>query len=93
MGEAWRSEGERGLAIHVSHAGVTFYRGEKNVAYKQRDWSGTVSLWLKFDVEQAPLRVMLILQLTTRSWNDGAFFVDFNKMETHVIFVWVPSPT
>ena len=73
-------KGSGALQFTDRDAAWIFYRGEKNVTYKQRDWSGTVSLWLKFDAEQALAPGYADpLQLTTRSWNDGAFFVDFNK--------------
>ena len=57
-----------------------FYRAEDNVAYKEKNWSGAVSVWLKVDPQKelAPGYCDPI-QITSRQWNDAAFFVDFNK--------------
>ena len=57
-----------------------FYKADKNLAYAKSDWAGSVSLWLKLDPQQdlAPGYCDPI-QITTRKWNDGAFFVDFDK--------------
>jgi hypothetical protein len=57
-----------------------FYKTEKNLPFSSRDWSGSVSLWLKVDPkkELAPGYCDPI-QITPRKWNDASFFVDFNK--------------
>ena len=72
--------GGAALKFNERNAPWIFYRGEKNVRYGTNQWSGTVSLWLKLDPENelAP-GFADPLQLTTRAWNDGSFFVDFNK--------------
>jgi hypothetical protein len=66
-----------GLHFHQKSP-LLFYRAENNVAYKTRDWSGTVSLWLRVDpeTELAPGYTDPI-QITPRAWNDAAFFVEF----------------
>ncbi|MBT5925928.1 MAG: LamG domain-containing protein [Verrucomicrobia bacterium] len=73
-------DGGAALKFNDRNASWIFYRGEKNVDYQTDEWSGTVSLWLKLDPETdlAP-GFADPLQLTTRAWNDGSFFVDFNK--------------
>lgn len=57
-----------------------FYKAHKNLPYTQRNWSGTVSMWMRVDPQKelAPGYCDPI-QITTRQWNDAAFFVDFNK--------------
>jgi hypothetical protein len=57
---------------------LLFYRAENNMHYAARDWSGTVSLWLRVDpeTELAPGYTDPV-QITPRAWNDAAFFVEF----------------
>ena len=83
MTEWVREEGMNGgaaLKFNERNAPWIFYSGEKNVEYRKDRWEGSVSLWLKLNPETdlAP-GFADPLQLTTRAWNDGAFFVDFNK--------------
>jgi hypothetical protein len=56
-----------------------FYSAEKNVSYTGKNWSGTVSVWLRLDPADLDPGYNDPIQLTTRTWNDGAFFVDFDK--------------
>lgn len=72
--------GGAALKFNDRNASWILYRGEKNVSYRTDDWEGSISLWLKVDpeTELAP-GFADPLQLTTRAWNDGSFFVDFNK--------------
>jgi sugar lactone lactonase YvrE len=75
-------KGRRGNALEFTkrEASWIFFDGFRNVDYRARDWSGTVSLWLKLDPEtDLDPGFADPLQLTTRAWNDGSFFVDFNK--------------
>lgn len=56
-----------------------FYEGQE-FGYREKDWSGTVSMWLKLDPDR-DLEPGFCdpIQITERGWNDGAFFVDFDK--------------
>ncbi len=58
---------------------ITLFSGT-NAGYRERDWNGTVSFWLKLnpDEDLAPGYCDPI-QLTDSRWNDGSFFVDFDK--------------
>ncbi len=57
-----------------------FFQAKDNVPYEAKDWSGTVSCWLKLDPEEdLEPGYSDPIQVTTRAWNDGAFFVDFDK--------------
>jgi hypothetical protein len=58
------------------------YQAANNLAYRTNDWSGTVSYWLKVDPEKdlAP-GYCDTLQITSKDWNDGAFYNDFSKDE------------
>lgn len=68
------------LKFTKAKAPWVFFKADKNVPYNTEDWSGTVSCWLKLDPEEdLEPGYCDPVQLTTRAWNDGAFFVDFNK--------------
>lgn len=58
---------------------IVFY-STNEVNYRQQDWSGSVSLWLKLDPDQ-DLEPGFCdpIQITQRGWNDAALFVDFDK--------------
>ena len=58
---------------------LPFYQGSES-GYSAQNWSGTVSMWLKLDPNK-DLEPGFCdpLQITERAWNDGAFFVDFDK--------------
>jgi hypothetical protein len=57
-----------------------FYKGSENVAYRKENWSGTVSLWLRLDPEEdLDPGYTDPIQITTRTWNDAAIFVDFDQ--------------
>jgi len=58
---------------------VIFYKGA-NAGFKEKDWSGTVSFWLKLDPDK-DLKPGYCdpIQITDKTWNDAAFFVDFDK--------------
>ncbi len=48
--------------------------------YAERDWSGSVSMWLRLDPdEDLEPGFCDPFQVTQKAWNDAAFFVDFDK--------------
>jgi hypothetical protein len=56
------------------------YDGVKNFQFAKKDWSGTVSFWLKVDpVNDLDPGYVDPIQVTPNTWNDASFFVDFNK--------------
>jgi hypothetical protein len=59
---------------------VVFFQADKNMAYRQKDWSGTVSFWLSLDPEK-DLQPGYCdpIQITDKKWDEAAFFVDFTK--------------
>lgn len=62
----------------VSH--IVFFNAAENMAYREKDWEGTVSFWLKLSpVEQLETGFCDPVQITPRAWNDAAFFVEFEK--------------
>jgi hypothetical protein len=74
--------GRFGDAIRFTRRGapVVFYQGGANTPYASSNWSGSVSLWLSTDPE-GDLGVGFCdpIQVTPRMWNNGAFFVEFEK--------------
>ena len=58
---------------------VLMYSGE-NMHYQEKDWSGTVSFWMKLDPDK-DLKPGYCdpIQITDKAWNDASFFVDFDK--------------
>jgi hypothetical protein len=59
---------------------VVFYQADKNMAYRTKGWSGTVSFWLSLDPDK-DLQPGFSdpIQITDKKWDDAAFFVDFTK--------------
>tara|TARA_B100000959_G_scaffold203366_1_gene212926 strand:- start:614 stop:1444 length:831 start_codon:yes stop_codon:yes gene_type:complete len=56
------------------------YDGAKNFHFAEKNWSGTVSFWLKVDpVNDLDPGYVDPIQVTPNTWNDASFFVDFNK--------------
>lgn len=48
--------------------------------YAEKDWSGSVSMWLRLDPDKDLLPGYCDpLQITQHAWNNGSFFVDFDK--------------
>ena len=62
---------------------MVFYRAPKNFPYETSAMEGTVSFWLRLtpdeDLEPGYTDP---LQITSKSWDDAAFFVEFSKDET-----------
>lgn len=64
---------------------IFFFKGLKNISYDRQDWNGTVSFWMRLNPEE-DLRDGYSdpIQITSRSWNDGAMFVDFTEKEPRI---------
>lgn len=79
-----KGQGKYGDALRFGKKtrGTIFYMGDKNMAYRPKDWSGTVSFWLRLnpDKDLQPGYCDPV-QITDKEWNDAAFFVDFTKDE------------
>lgn len=77
-----RGEGRYGDALRITlkSSPFVFFKGEGNIAYRPRDWSGTVSVWMRLDPDRdlAP-GFSDPLIITPRAWNDAALFVDFTR--------------
>lgn len=68
------------LRVRLKSSPLVFFRGERNMVYRSRDWSGTVSVWLRLDPDRdlAPGYSDPLI-ITPRAWNDAAMFVDFTS--------------
>ena len=80
----WNDGGGRfgdGLTMHNYEAMIFFFKADKNIAYRARDWSGTVSFWLRIDPDEdlKPGEWSDPIQITPRSWDDASLFVDFTR--------------
>jgi hypothetical protein len=84
-----RGGGRRGDALRFTRrkSPVVFFKGANNVAYKKADWSGTVSFWLRVDPHgELEPGFCDPVQITASAWNDGAFFVEFEKRPESIPF-------
>lgn len=80
--------GRYGNALRfVKTSTLACFRAPGNIAYRRTGWSGTVSFWLSVD-PQLDLAMGFCdpLQITTKAWNDAAFFVEFEKRTNDVPF-------
>lgn len=80
--------GRYGAALHFTRRtdAVVFYRGRDNAPWAPKNWGGTVSFWLRTELADLPTGFCDPIHLTPRTWNDAAFFVEFEKRETGVPF-------
>jgi len=80
--ELAKGAGKKGDALRFKKKNeqAIFYRAEKNVAYREGNWTGTISYWLKLDPDKdlAP-GFCDPIQVTDKAYNDSAIWVDFTK--------------
>lgn len=71
----------------VKTSTLACFRASGNMAYRTTGWNGTVSFWLSVD-PGADLAMGFCdpLQITSKAWNDAAFFVEFEKKTNEVPF-------
>lgn len=68
------------LCFGKNEKAVVFFQADKNMAYREKDWSGTVSFWLSLDPDKdLEPGYCDPIQITDKKWDDAAFFVDFTK--------------
>jgi Concanavalin A-like lectin/glucanases superfamily len=74
------------LEFKAKNTAAIFYPAEKNVDYKQSNWSGTVSFWLNLNPDEDLTGFADPIQLTDKDYNDAALWVDFtgNDKPRHV---------
>ena len=71
------------LQFRKKNTQAVFFRADRNVAYNQTDWNGTISFWLSLspDADLEP-GYTDPLQLTDKEYNDAAIWVDFTRDDT-----------
>lgn len=74
-----RDEGKIGDCLKFTEKAkdVLFYQASPNLASPRRNWSGTVSFWLKPDLERLGAESCYPIQLSDGDWNHGGLFVRF----------------
>jgi hypothetical protein len=90
-----------GLRFLQAKAPVIFYHSPSNVEFHSNQWSGTVSFWLSTDpATQLAPGYCDPIQITSKAWNDAAFFTEFEKKTNGIPFrlgvyadlkVWNPN--
>ncbi len=83
--EIAKGEGRFGdaLAFREASPDLVFFRGEKNLAYREKDWSGSTSFWLRLDPDKdLPAGYCDPLQFVAQAWGEGNMFVEFSKDHT-----------
>jgi hypothetical protein len=80
--EIAKGEGRFGDALRFKQKNTRaiFFQAAKNVAFDAKNWSGTVSFWLRLDPD-ADLAPGFCdpIQVTDKAYNDSAIWVDFTK--------------
>jgi len=77
-----KGEGRSGDALRFvkKNTRAVFYKADRNLPFDPKNWSGTISFWLKLDPEQ-DLEPGFCdpIQVTDKAFNDSAIWVDFTK--------------
>ncbi|MGE3313213.1 MAG: LamG-like jellyroll fold domain-containing protein [Limisphaerales bacterium] len=81
-------QGRHGGALRYAKKteAVVFFKGKGNVPWVAQEWGGTISFWLRTDFKELADGYTDPMQVTTRSWNDGAIFTEFEKRTNGVPF-------
>lgn len=74
-----RADGKLGDSLKFTEKteDVLFYQASPNLAAPRRNWAGTLSFWLKPDLEKLGTENCYPVQLSDGDWNHGGFFVRF----------------
>ena len=68
------------LKFNKKNVHAIFYRGEKNAAFTDNNWSGSVSFWLNLNPdEDLEPGYCDPIQVTDSAYNDSAVWTDFTK--------------
>ena len=67
------------LAFTKKSSPPIFYKSQENIKYEEKDWSGTISMWLSLDPEKdLEPGYTDPIQITDVTYNDAALWVDFS---------------
>ena len=71
------------LRFHRRTDELLFFFGEQNAPWKERDWSGTVSFWLRAEpAGELADGFCDPVTITSKDWNDAGLFCEFEKRAT-----------
>ena len=83
--EIAKGAGRRGDALRFKRKNqhAIFYKAEKNIAFDEGNWTGTISFWLRLDPDkELEPGFCDPIQVTDKAYNDSAIWVDFTKDDT-----------
>ena len=72
---------------------VVFFRGEKNLGYQAKNWTGAASVWLRLDPDKdLEPGYCDPLQFVAQAWGEGNMFIEFSKDHTprHFRYAFLP---
>lgn len=78
-------EGKFGAALQFRRKTKeqVFFKGEKNLGFKEREWSGSCSFWMRLDPDKdLEPGYSDPLQFVGQAWGEGNMFVEFSKDHT-----------
>ena len=82
--EIAKGAGRKGDALRFKKKNehAIFFKADKNVAFDPRNWTGTISYWLKLDPDkELEPGFCDPIQVTDNAYNDSAIWTDFTKDE------------
>lgn len=68
-----------GLAFTKGNSHVVFYKLEKNIQYRAKDFKGALSLWMSLDPSEIPDQYCDPIQLTDKYYASDAIWIDITK--------------
>lgn len=79
-----KGQGRHGDALQFlkKTRNMVFFYGDRNMGYRRKDWSGTISMWLSIDPADLKQQYADPVQVTDKKYNNAAFWVDFTKDDT-----------
>jgi hypothetical protein len=90
-----KGEGKHGDALRFTKKmkPVVFFRGEKNLGYQPKNWTGSASLWLRLDPDKdLEPGYCDPLQFVAQAWGEGNMFIEFSKDHTPRHFRYAMLP-
>ncbi len=76
-----KDKGKYGAALEFrkDNTHVVFYKLDNNIDYREKDFSGTVSLWMSLDTQDIPVKYCDPIQITDKYYASDAIWVDITK--------------
>ncbi len=76
-----KEKGKYGDALEFKkdNSHVVFYKLEKNIQYAEKDFKGTLSLWMNLDPSEIPEKYCDPLQITDKYYASDAIWIDITK--------------